>query len=201
MSRQIIFATGNNGKVATLKRHLAAHDLDIDVIQRSLDLIEPQADTAAEVAKSKAEQAYGQLKCSLVVDDSSFHIAMLGGFPGPYVKYMLTTIGIDGIMEFMKGRTDRDAYFLSTLVYIDENGETHVFDDSPYHGVITEAIDDYDDETNWGDLHKVFIPNGSDKVLARMTKEDHARVSNGRQDAYEDFVRWLKTNDTSVQSA
>src|SRR5690606_16109667 len=53
--------------------------------QSKLDLIEPQADTAEEIATVKARQAWKQLDKAVLVDDSSFHIAALKGFPGPYL--------------------------------------------------------------------------------------------------------------------
>jgi hypothetical protein len=57
-------------------------------------------------------------------------------------------------------------------------------------------VDDYDSETAWSDLYKIFIPTGSDKVLARMTSKDHARVDRKQANSYESFVRWL----TSLES-
>lgn len=196
MTQEITFATGNKGKVASMQRHIAQSGIDAVVIQAPLDLTEPQADTATEVALSKAKQAYAQLKKPVLVDDSSFHISALGGFPGPYIKYMLTTIGVEGIIDFMKGKADRTAYFLSSLVYVDDRGEEHVFSDAPYWGVISEAIDEYDSEIAWSDLFKIFIPNGSDKVLARMTPADHERVDKKQANSYEEFCKWLGSSTT-----
>jgi XTP/dITP diphosphohydrolase len=190
--KEVIFATSNKGKVSSMQRHAARLKVDITVIQQALELMEPQADTATEVAKVKAKQAFEILGQPVLVDDSSFHIAALGGFPGPYIKYMLSTIGIEGIITFMKGKKDRNAYFLSSLVYVDANGEMHVFEDEPYHGIITAEIDDYISETAWSELYKIFIPKGSDKVLARMTPEDHARVDRQQLNAYESFCLWAK---------
>lgn len=162
--------------------------------QQALDLTEPQADTATEVAKAKALQAFEALGQPVLVDDSSFHISVLGGFPGPYIKYMLSTIGLEGIISFMKDKKDRSAYFLSSLVFVDAEGEMHVFEDEPYHGVITDEIDQYDSETAWSELYKIFIPNGSKKVLARMTPEDRLRTDAKQVNAYESFCIWV--NDT-----
>jgi len=193
MTHEITFATSNKGKALSMQRHIDRLGIDAIIIQAPLELTEPQADTATEVAQAKAKQAYAQLKKAVLVDDSSFHISALGGFPGPYIKYMLSTIGIEGIIDFMKDKTDRSAYFLSSLVYIDDQGDEHVFSDAPYRGVITEAIDQYTSETAWSDLYKIFIPTGSDKVLARMTPDDHAKVDKKQTNSYEEFCHWIKT--------
>ena len=164
MTREIIFATGNNGKVASLKRSFAVEGLDIAVLQQPLDLIEPQAHTAAEVAVVKANQAYALLGKPVLVDDSSFHISALGGFPGPYIKYMLETVGVEGIMSFMDGKEDRSAYFMSSLVFIDEDGEIHTFNGQDKKGVIVNEINSRDNTNAWSELWKKFAPSGYPKT-------------------------------------
>jgi len=193
MRTEITFATGNKGKVESLRRSLERCGVtNVTIIQEPLELIEPQAESAEEVALAKARQAYQLLGRSVLVDDSSFHINALGGFPGPYIKYMLTTIGIDGILKIMEGREDRSAYFLSFLVFIDEEGNEHAISGAPLHGTITAEADTFDNETAWSDLYKIFMPNGSSKVLARMSHEEHAAMKRDGDSPYGAFASWLK---------
>lgn len=176
-----------------MQKYINDYDVDIKIEQVDMDIVEPQANTATEVALAKARQAYEHLKAPVVVDDSSFHISALGGFPGPYIKYMLSTIGIDGIMKFLDKHKDRSAYFLSSLVFIDRNGKEYVFEDEPYNGTISEKIVDIDHEKSWSDLFKVFIPNGTDKTLVELT-DDEKKSLNTQGDSYAAFVRWIKSN-------
>lgn len=193
MIDEIIFATGNKGKVATLERHLKGRGLTICVVQKPLELIEPQATTAAEVARVKAEQAYAQTKKPVLVDDSSFHIYALGGFPGPYIKYMLETVGAAGIVKFMEGKEDRRAYATSSLAFVDENGELHEFSVREKDGEIATRVHDSLND-GWGDLWKIYIPAGSAKTLSMMTPADHAARQNVQRDptAYDAFCEWLQ---------
>ncbi|MEO5949125.1 MAG: non-canonical purine NTP pyrophosphatase [Candidatus Saccharimonas sp.] len=190
----IIFATSNDGKVATLKRALEDAGVMTAIEQKTLELIEPQADTALEVARSKAMQAYRLLHQPVLVDDSSFHIEALRGFPGPYIKYMQDTVGVDGIIEFMEGKTNRNAYFTSHLVYIDQDGEEFCFSDAPYYGTIALAVDATERAKAWGPLWKIFIPSWTDKTLSQLsTKRRNAHNSAVHEvDAYEQFALWLK---------
>lgn len=192
--KEIIFATGNAGKVKTLQSHFAIHGIDMKVVQRPLELIEPQASTALEVARVKAQQAYEQLCRPVLVDDSSFHIMALGGFPGPYIKYMLETVGADGIVKFMEGKTDRRAYATSALVFVDEDGELHEFPIKEREGCIATEVREAVNGQMWGDLWKIFIPAGSDKTLSQMTKDDHEKRRREENDAsaYDHFAMWLK---------
>jgi XTP/dITP diphosphohydrolase len=195
--KKIIFATSNSGKLAALRGHLAIKELDVLVIQNSLDLIEPQANTAAEVAKVKAKQAYDLLKEPVLVDDSSFHILALGGFPGPYIKYMLDTIGVKGIMKFMEGQTNRSAYFMSSLVFIDEHGKRHVFNGKDTIGTIVEEMDETEHPEAWSELWKIFAPPGrGGKTYSQMSAEELSDHRKGKNDnsAYGQFVAWLAEN-------
>ena len=194
--REIVFATGNNGKVATLQRNLKAEGLDVTVVQKRLDLIEPQAATAAEVALVKARQAFDALHQPVLVDDSSFHISALGGFPGPYIKYMLETVGVDGIMKFMRGQEDRTAYFTSSLVFIDQNGNEHVFNGQGEMGTIVEEADNYDHPSAWSELWKIFAPPGETKTYSRMSDEELVayRRKDKKTNAYRQFTTWLNEN-------
>lgn len=188
----IVFATSNSGKISTLRRTLDKAGLaDVTIDARALDVIEPQADTCEEVALSKARQAYQLVQRPVLVDDSSFHITALGGFPGVYAKYMNDTLGAEGIVSFMSGKDDRSAYFAGVLVFIDEHGAEHIFHDAPYHGVITSEVHDISDKTPWSVLHKIFMPNGSDKVLGNMTADDFHRTERAAPSKYSQFVDWL----------
>lgn len=195
--KEINFATGNSGKIATLASHFAIHGMNIAIVPQPLELIEPQASTATQVALVKAQQAYAQLQKPVLVDDSSFHIDALGGFPGPYIKYMLETVGVNGIVNFMEGKTNRDAYFMSSLVFIDKYGEAHVFEGRDVTGNIMESVDEYDNPEAWSDLWKIFMPAGSDKTYSRMNADELRAHRESRQDnGYTSFTKWLKGNDS-----
>lgn len=188
----IVFATSNAGKVATLQNYVQRAGLNTTIEQRQLDLIEPQADTSEEIARVKARQAYEMLGAAVLVDDSSFHITALNGFPGPYAKPMLGTIGVEGILRLMENHNDRSAAFISSLVYIDDGGAEHVFDDDPYTGVIAKQISTFSAADAWSDLFKIFIPDGQTKVLGELTVDERHGVQPDRVDAYGKFTQWLK---------
>ena len=83
MANELIFATTNSGKVASLQRYFDTAGVLVKVVGKSLALTEIQAETALEVARDKAAKAYEHLNCPLVVDDSELRIVALNGFPGP----------------------------------------------------------------------------------------------------------------------
>lgn len=143
----------------------------------------------------KAQQAYEQLQQPLIVEDSSFHIEALGGFPGPYIKYTVETIGAPGIIDLMNGRENRQAYFMSAIMYIDEKGEFHEFSSLDVKGEILNYIDEADHPEALSDLWKIFVPEGWNRPLSRMNRAEYSkRRSEMRKNntPYEQLVDHLK---------
>jgi len=192
----VLFVTTNNGKVATLRRSLDKVGLsNVKIEARSLAIIEPQADTCEEVALSKARQAFQLVKKPILVDDSSFHITALGGFPGVYAKYMNEKLGAEGIVEFMKGKKDRSAHFEGVLVFVDKQGTEHIFREEPYRGSIADTVHEISDEAPWSVLHKIFIPEGGSDVLGNMSHQDGERTRKRSTSKYVLFAEWLLQQD------
>lgn len=192
--KELIFATTNKGKVVSLQMRLDQAGCDITVVAKPLEITEIQADTALEIAKVKAAEAFKQLGHPVVVDDSEFCIEALGGFPGPYQKYMGEKIGAGGFVKLMQGYDNRRAYFISNLVFVDENGEQHTFSDEPYWGTIADEVDTVEHPNAWGPLWRVFIPEGRSITLSQSSPEEHHRMNDkrGTKGAYKKFSLWIK---------
>jgi len=71
--------------------------LGIDLAHRALDLPEIQSLDLSVVVQQKAAAAYERLSRPVLVEDTSLEIAGLGGFPGPLVRWLLTSVGAAGI--------------------------------------------------------------------------------------------------------
>ncbi len=189
---QLYFITSNAGKVHSLKRSFEVSGCqEIEIIQKDLSLIEPQADTVAEVSKFKAEQAYKLLQRPLVVEDGSFCVESLNGFPGVYSKYVLETIGVEGIMKLMKGEKNRQAKFVGCVTYVDETG-CHQFlrEDIIYD--IAEEIKDKTSPYAWSELWKVIYVREFQKLLCDFSKEelDAYYKTIDKKSSLQKFVNW-----------
>ena len=195
--KELVFATTNPGKVSTLQQYFDHANVAVKVVAQRLDIVEIQADTALEVAEAKAGEAFAQLAHPLVVDDSELRIEALGGFPGPYQKAMTEKLGPEGFVKLLAGYDNRSAYFISNLIYVDERGRQFAFSDDPYRGTIASEVDETEREHSWGPLWKIFIPEGQDKTISQMTREEKKAYDIARpaQDAYEKFVEWYKGLD------
>lgn len=190
--KELQFVTSNQGKVATLQRYLDSADIAVRVKAVPLDIVEVQAHTALEVARDKAQRAFAQLGSPLVVDDSEFRINALNGFPGPYQKYMVETLGPEGVVRLLEGHADRSAYFISNLVYVDAQGNLHEFSDDPVNVTIVDEYDPSVPDYAWGALGKICVHEGTDKVWSLLTPEERHANNLAREggDAYKKFTTW-----------
>jgi XTP/dITP diphosphohydrolase len=75
-----------------------------------------------EISRQKAQYAFDKILTPLIVDDTSFSIDALKGFPGPYAAYVLNSIGNDGILKIMKNVKNRNAHFTTVIAFADEEG-------------------------------------------------------------------------------
>lgn len=191
----IRFVTGNAGKVATMAEHLK--DFDIEIRQTPLTLIEPQASTVEEVALSKARQAFGQLKAPVVVEDSAFCIDELNGFPGPYIKYALETIGIEGLLRLASNLRSRQCRFVSALVYIDAGGKSTVFTEKGASGRLSMVPAPENSVEAWSELWRIFSPYGAKNPLSALTSEEQKVIWEAwaKQSKFAEFGAWLKIQE------
>jgi XTP/dITP diphosphohydrolase len=199
--RKITIVTGNSGKLASFRRYLEPHGFTVS--NENLDLIEPQLDSIEEVALSKARQAHAILKAPVVVEDTGFYIAAWNDFPGPYNKYFINKIGVDGYLKLMEGKADRSCHFFSAVAYIDENGREHVFT-SEIAGTLAEKADDLPLRSDAkSTLWKIFIPSGSDKTLNELDGEERAAFFKALENksATAIFAKWLDSRDAPARKA
>ena len=187
----INFVTGNAGKVKTMQSHIGKYGFE--VVQTKLSLVEPQAPNAEAVALSKAMQAFKTLKQPVVVEDSSFHIEELKGFPGPYIKYTLQTLGVEGILNLTKGLKDRTCRFTSALAYIDSDGVPRTFVQKGDAGKLDIKVDKTPSNEAWSDLWRIFIPAGCKKPLTGLSKKERDMLSKKweSESVFSQFASWL----------
>lgn len=133
-----------------------------------LECPEVRDDRVRVIAVKKAEYAYQVLHTPLICDDTGFFIRALKGFPGPYAAYVQRTIGNEGILRLMEGRSDRRASFETAVAYADAEG-VRVFS-----GRIEGTIVAPRGEGGFG-YDPIFEWRG--RTLAEMTPAEKNRIS------------------------
>lgn len=200
---KIHFITSNKGKIKSLNSYFQNLGRpDVEIIPTNLNLIEPQADTVAEVSLFKARQAFQQLKEPVLVEDGGFAIEALNGFPGVYTKYANQTLGAKGYIKLMDGVKNRNAKFLSTATYIDASGSEHQFHRKGGEVSIAQKMSHRDSPLAWSVLWKVIWIERFKKVMADMTEEEVLANYTGKdsESSLNIFAEWFVKNNQSVNS-
>ncbi|MFO7321858.1 MAG: non-canonical purine NTP pyrophosphatase [Chloroflexota bacterium] len=192
MAQQITLVTTNPDKVGAITAHLARFGIEVRHLHAAL--IEPQADTVEEVARIKALEAFKLANAPVIIDDTGFSIDALGGFPGPYTKYVLRTIGIEGLLSLVQPHHSRRCRFVNALVYVDASGRLSSFVEQDGQGLLADFADQTPCPEAWSALWRIFIPDGYDKPLSAMLPDERARLWEAwaAHSVYARFGRWLQ---------
>ena len=96
----ITYVTGNQSKFQNASAFLQA--VGVTIHQASASADEIQASTGIEVAIRKAHDAYAQLREPLFINDAEWAVPALGGFPGPYMKYIVGWLTQQDLLKLME---------------------------------------------------------------------------------------------------
>ncbi|MEZ4709466.1 MAG: non-canonical purine NTP pyrophosphatase [Caldilineaceae bacterium] len=162
------YATTNTGKVHALKHAFA--NSQVEIVRAPLEIAEIRADDVQEIACAKARVAFAELGRPVVVMDAGFFIPSLKGFPGPYVNFALSTIGVTGLLRLVNG-DDRRCEFRECLAYVDDaHAEPRCFV-AHIEGELAVAPRGQMRAELWSELALIFQPPNSAATLAEMTTQ------------------------------
>ena len=125
----LVFVTSNLDKLreaeAVLGRSIEHCGLDLPELQ-TLDL--------EEVVRDKARAAWNHFGRPVLVEDTSLELAGLGGFPGPLIRWLLGSVGPEGICKVAGCFEDRRATARCLVCATD--GSAEVFGEGAVEGFI-----------------------------------------------------------------
>lgn len=176
---KLTMVTSNINKVREVEEFFGGF---LDVTHVRIEIPELRSDDVEIISRQKAKYAYDQLHTPLIVDDTSFSIDALNGFPGPYAAYVLDSIGNNGILKLMKDVENRNAHFTTAIAFADEFGIRNF--SGTIHGRIITAPRG---RRGFG-YDPIFDMNG--RTLAELTLEEKSRISH-RALALTAFREWL----------
>jgi non-canonical purine NTP pyrophosphatase (RdgB/HAM1 family) len=192
MIRSLNFVTTNTGKVSTLRNKLGE---DFEVNQIQLEIVEPQADSVEDIVKIKAQSAYAMVGETVVVHDTGFIIPALNNFPGPYIKFVLETVGIQGILDLMKNKGDRSCYFIGSVCIHDGQSEK-IFTNKGNVCQLATEIRGQLPANAWSPLWQIVIPQWSEgRTYAEVGQEGMKNREKSVKGKFEidQLVDYLKT--------
>lgn len=189
--KEIMIATGNKNKTREYREMLEplgykVHDLS------EIEHVDPEetGTTFAENALIKARSVHDRIKMMTIADDSGLSIRALNGEPGIYSARYLEGHDYDyknhTIIERLKDKTDRYAWFTCAIALIDHEGKEHVFE-----GIMEGEIADELRGNNGFGYDPIFIVPQFGKTSAELSPDDKNSVSH-RGKATRMLLEYLK---------
>lgn len=180
MGRDVIrLVTSNPNKLREAQRILG-----VPLEGISLSLLEIQAATLESITSAKLRSARDQFDGRLLVEDVSLGLGALGGFPGPYVRWLMDSAGGEGLARLACATADPSAIATCCLGYWD--GDQEQLFTAEVEGTIVDPARG----THGFGWDPWFQPNGSTLTFAEMQVDQKDHWSH-RARAYRMLARTL----------
>jgi XTP/dITP diphosphohydrolase len=188
MTREIIFATGNTRKITEARRAFEGSAIQLTPISVEIDEIQHRNPSDITIAKARA--AYEAIQLPVVVQDTSWSIPALGGFPGGYMKDVAEWWQAQDWMSIMAPYEDRRIICHEHVAYYDGQLAHHF--EASYEGYFVDKP--RGNATVNNSLEQSITLNGTE-TFAEM--HDRGDVASAAEDClhWRLFVEWLKTNN------
>lgn len=188
---ELLFASNNINKLEQVKLLLDHENvlLPKDIGIEGFDPIE-DGNTLKENAYKKALELYKLTGKKVFSDDTGLFVKSLDGRPGLYShRYAGNNASDkdnrDKLLSELEDEFDRQAYFLTVVCFIDENGKDYYFE-----GRLDGKIADKEYGSGGFGYDKIFYVDEFSKTLGQMDIEFKNTISH-RAKAVEEFKKFL----------
>lgn len=182
----LIYVTGNQAKYLTAKKYF--EPLEVAIIPKKLDIAEIQSDKIEKIALDKAQKAFEILKKPLIVNDASWMIEALNGFPGPYNHYVNSWFAPQDWINLLSKHSNRKITYRQATVYIDSDKHQIFTLDTP--GII---LDSPKGNPKFSGFDQVVSLASNGKSLAEI-HEIQGYSIDGEFPLWNQLSNWLKNN-------
>ena len=191
---ELVFASNNINKLEQVKLLLDNDKVLMpkDVGVEGFDVIEDGL-TLKENAFKKANELYKLTKKRIFADDTGLFVKAIDNRPGIYAhryagENATDKDNRDKLLEELSDKNNRDAYFLTVICFIDEDGNDYYFEG---------RLDGTISETELGDggfgYDKIFYVKEYKKSLGQMDINFKNQISH-RGLAMKEFKKFLEEN-------
>jgi XTP/dITP diphosphohydrolase len=154
--------------------------------------VEIQAEKLEDIVRPGVQQAWALLRKPCFIEDAGLFVNALNGFPGPYSKFVFLTIGNEGLLKLMEGKSNRRAEFKSAVGYCNSGERPKVFT-----GISIGKISVTPRGSFGFGYDPIFIADkGDGRTFAEMPIKDKNKFSH-RADALEKFFKWYRETHKS----
>jgi non-canonical purine NTP pyrophosphatase (RdgB/HAM1 family) len=182
---ELTFVTGNAEKFHIAESVFRHHG--ITLAQGTFDTPEIQEEDAEKIIVDKVAKAFAAAGKPVVVNDDSWAIPGLRGFPGPYMKSVAHWFSADDFLNLTCSLSDRRVVLSQRIAYKDS--KTQKIITLEYTGtLLTEARGSYG--TGWQKV--ITMPGDEGMSVAEMYDRGISGMDREVAEGWQAFIAWYK---------
>jgi XTP/dITP diphosphohydrolase len=162
----LTLVTSNPNKIIEIEELLNG----VGIASEAHDVPEIQSLDLKEVVMAKARAAFALAGKPVVIEDVSFEIEALNGFPGPFVKWWNQVVGYDLAVRLSREDSKYGAVAKCGAAYCDGNACIYA------EGISKGRISMKAGDSGFG-FDPYFVPEGHEKTFAEMGSEAKNGIS------------------------
>ncbi len=187
---KIYFITTNKDKFNEVKDILKDYPVELENLD--IEYTEDHDQSMDVIAKTAAKKLADELKKPIVLEDTGLFFDAYNNFPGALPKFVIKTIGFKGIFKLLDGES-RKAYFQTFAAFCEPGKEPVLFEGVMKGEIIREIPEDK--ETEYMPYDLIFIPEGGDRTISKMTLQEKNSFSQ-RAKSFKKFGKYIKNDRT-----
>ena len=185
---KIVYVTGNPGKLENAQKFFAEYD--VEVVQITTKIEEIQSGDSLEIAIDKAKKAFEIEKRPLFVNDATWIIPALKGFPGPFMKYVNQWFEPVDFIHLMQDKDDRRIILRDSIVFINEQGHKIFIDD--HEGFVLDEVVSFE----YKHPTDVVISLSKNRKSIAEEKANGSFFIEDEDKVWKEFADWLSMNES-----
>ena len=162
----IKICTTNTNKIREFGRILGFSPEPVDLVLEEIQTLNTE-----EVCRKKAAAAFAEIRQPVLVDDTGFELASLGGFPGALVTWAINAGTTKILHRMLPADSDKNATIITAIGYATAAG---VF---VFSGRLEGLVIATPRGRNGFGFDDIFVPAGETRTLAEMSDAEKDAVS------------------------
>ncbi|KAG0682763.1 nucleoside triphosphate pyrophosphohydrolase ham1 [Pichia californica] len=144
------------------KYRIINEKIDLDEIQGSIE----------DVTIHKAKQAAEIVNGAVLVEDTCLGFNAYNNLPGPYIKWFVKSIGLNGLVKMLENFDDKSANAITTFGFCQGPGKEVLL----FQGITNGQIVSSTGPTDFG-WDSIFKPDGFQTTYAEMKGNEKNKIS------------------------
>ncbi|UJR38177.1 hypothetical protein I4U23_030853 [Adineta vaga] len=175
--KKIYFITSNKKKLEEVNDLLGSHP-KFELIAKDIDLDEYQGEPE-KISIKKCKAAQKMIDGPVLIEDVSLCFNALKELPGPYIKWFVEDLKLEGLSKILVAYEDKRATAKVIFAYgeRDKNGEPtepKLFIGTAEGTIVMPRPGSYAKDDGWD---PIFQPKGETETYGEMTKERKNEIS------------------------